>query len=123
MTETAGVTGVVNASNSFVGSTSGTYYANAYNTNGNAGTSYGFYNGDNVGGGTVYILSDGNYVLATPAWSTGKGAVTVGSETTDLVGTISSGNSLVGTTSGIYFKSIYGGEAYYGADNVGSGAA
>ncbi|HVX56102.1 MAG TPA: filamentous hemagglutinin N-terminal domain-containing protein [Candidatus Saccharimonadales bacterium] len=80
---TSGVSGTVSSSNSLVGS-----QAN-----------------DKVGRfGSVYALTNGNYVVASPQWANGAvtaaGAVTWGSGTTGVTGTISSSNSLVGSTSG-----------------------
>lgn len=59
------------------------------------GTSYP----DRVGGGGVTILSNGNYVVSSPQWSGSTGAVTWCSAATGRVGTISTGNSLVGQQS------------------------
>ncbi|WP_420841891.1 beta strand repeat-containing protein [Fimbriiglobus ruber] len=74
---TAGVSGVVSASNSLVGSAAG----------------------DNVGS-AVTILTSGNYAVASPGWSGGTGAVTLGSGTTGISGLVSASNSLVGSTAG-----------------------
>jgi hypothetical protein len=73
-----GLSGTVSAANSLVGSTSG----------------------DQVGGDPVTALSNGNYVVASLAWSGQRGAATWGSGTTGVVGTVSAANSLVGTSSG-----------------------
>ncbi len=77
-----GVTGLVNSSNSLVGS-----HAN-----------------DNVGSNGIATLSNGNYVISSPNWDNGlivnAGAATWGNGTTAISGTISSTNSLVGTTAG-----------------------
>ena len=82
---TTGVTGTVSASNSLVGSTSG----------------------DQVG--TVDVdrkiaaLSNGNYVVSSPSWdgaAADVGAATWGDGATGTIGTVSSSNSLVGSTSG-----------------------
>ncbi|HEX4916259.1 MAG TPA: filamentous hemagglutinin N-terminal domain-containing protein [Limnobacter sp.] len=74
-----GISGVVSASNSLVGTTAS----------------------DFIGGGTVLELSNGNYVLANRNWSNGSrafaGAVTWGSGTSGVIGEVSSSNSLVGT--------------------------
>ena len=87
----AGRTGLVTDDNSLVGSTAG----------------------DAVGtAGSVTALSNGNYVVTTPAWSNGSvadaGAATFGDGTMGVVGAISADNSLVGTQTD---------------DNVGNGGA
>jgi Repeat of unknown function (DUF5650) len=69
----------------------------------------GFRDGDDVGSGGVTALSDGDYVVASPNWSTvnaNVGAVTRGNGSMGIAGLISVGTSLYGTTAG---------------DNVGSG--
>jgi hypothetical protein len=72
-----GITGAVSVTNSLVGST----------------------NIDLVGS-YVTALTDGNYVVRSPGWDNGAvanaGAVTWGSGTTGITGTISTANSLVG---------------------------
>jgi hypothetical protein len=79
---TTGVSGVVSAANSLVGSTVG----------------------DGVGERGVTELTNGNYVVASPAWDNGAigdaGAVTWANGTTSLAGPISAANSLVGSTAG-----------------------
>ncbi|WP_417385744.1 hypothetical protein [Gimesia sp.] len=83
---TTGVTGLVSASNSLVGS-----------------SDY-----DQVGGEFIYgyitVLTNGNYVIASPYWQNSEGmntgAVTFGDGTTGVTGTISSSNSLVGSSDG-----------------------
>lgn len=75
---TKGLSGMVSASNSLVGS-----FENDALSNG------------------VTPLTNGNYVVRTPSWGTGAadlGAATWGNGTTGISGTISSSNSLVGTT-------------------------
>jgi len=76
-------TGTVNATNSLVGSTTGDF-TNAW----------------------VTFLTNGNYTIALPYWDNGAatdaGAVTWGSKDTGVVGTISSANSLVGSTQNDY---------------------
>ncbi len=75
---TAGVSGVVSAANSLVGSTTG----------------------DQVGsGGIIQLFATGNYLVSSPLWNTG-GAVTWGSGTTGVSGVVSAANSLVGSTAG-----------------------
>lgn len=77
--KTAGVIGTVSAGNSLVGNQTD----------------------DSVGGGGVTVLSNGNYVVASPVWNNGAtadaGAVTFGNGATGLFGTVSGANSLVGT--------------------------
>ncbi len=79
---TSGISGVVSASNSLVGST-------AY---------------DYVGEGGIVALSNGNYVVRSYNWSNGAatqaGAATWGSGTSGIVGVVSASNSLVGSKSG-----------------------
>ena len=74
--ESTGVSGTVSASNSLVGSTA------------SDGTSFG----------ADAALDDGNYVVVNPSWNGGCGAVTWGSGTAGVKGTISAANSLVGST-------------------------
>ncbi|QDT27598.1 hypothetical protein Enr10x_29160 [Gimesia panareensis] len=85
---TTGVSGVITADNSLVGLT----------------------RLDLVGVAGVTALSNGNYVVSSPAWSDdselGVGAVTFGNGTTGITGGISADNSLVGSGN---------------ADNVGIG--
>jgi hypothetical protein len=77
-----GFHGVVSSDNSFVGTNPG----------------------DHVGAGWsgfgVTTLSNGNYVIASPDWNSGRGAVTWADGATGITGTISSDNSLVGTSPG-----------------------
>ena len=79
---TAGITGLISATNSLVGNVSG----------------------DAAGSQGILTLQDnGNYVVNSPGWANGSamnaGAVTFGSETTGVTGYISAANSLVGSTS------------------------
>ena len=77
-----GVSGVVSAANSLVGSTIGDY----------------------VGEDLVMALTNGSYVVMSPSWDNGPavdaGAVTWGSGTTGISGEVSAANSLVGSTTG-----------------------
>ena len=81
---TTGVTGVVSAANSLVGS-----QAN-----------------DNISGGAIVALPNGNYVVQSPGWANGgntnAGAVTWGSGTTGVSGVVSAANSLVGSQANDY---------------------
>ena len=78
-----GLTGVVSASNSLVGTTTG----------------------DGVGNPGVTALNNGNYVVATASWNNGTansnfGAVTWGNGSSGIAGPVSASNSLIGTTTG-----------------------
>jgi hypothetical protein len=81
---TTGLVGVVSLTNSLVGST--------------ADSAPGV-GGDEVGGGGVTALTNGNYVVDSPYWNGRAGAVTWGNGTTGTVGTVSSANSVVGSSS------------------------
>jgi hypothetical protein len=78
---TAGVRGAVSATNSLVG----------------------VLPFDSVGGGglgsSVRVLSNGNYVVASPRWNSSRGAATWGSGTAGISGAVSAVNSLVGSLS------------------------
>ncbi len=77
---TSGISGVVNAANSLVGSTVS----------------------DQVGSNGLVALSNGNYVVRSSVWDNGTftnaGAVTWGSGTGGVSGVVSAANSLVGST-------------------------
>ena len=77
-----GTVGAISAGNSLMGSTAS----------------------DGVGNAGVTTLSNGNYVVRSPAWANGSattaGAVTWGNGLGGTVGTVSAGNSLVGSTTG-----------------------
>ena len=79
---TTGVTGVVSALNSLVGTQPG----------------------DRVSGFGAVALRNGNYVVQSPWWSNGAaaeaGAVTFGNGTAGITGAVTTSNSLVGTTAG-----------------------
>jgi hypothetical protein len=79
---TTGTTGVVSSTNSLVGSSTE----------------------DRVGLRGITALSNGHYVVASPNWNNGgisdAGAATWGNGTTGITGTISSNNSLVGSSPG-----------------------
>jgi|APTNR8051073442_1049403.scaffolds.fasta_scaffold07342_3 hypothetical protein len=72
---TSGITGIVSAFNSLVGSL----------------------DNDDVGGAGITALSNGNYVVKSPEWNGFRGAVTWGSGSTGVTGAVSSSNSLVGS--------------------------
>jgi hypothetical protein len=76
---TIGITGVVEASNSLVGSSPNDRVG--YGTNG--------YDG-------VTALSNGNYVVGSPNWDGNRGAATWGDGTIGIIGPVSDQNSLVG---------------------------
>jgi hypothetical protein len=78
---TAGVTGSISSSNSLVGTVAG----------------------DHVGLGSK-PLSNGNYVVVSSQWNGKLGAATWGDGTTGVTGTISSSNSLIGSTAGDYIS-------------------
>ena len=77
-----GLTGIVSASNSLIGSLPN----------------------DEVGSGSILALTNGNYVVLSPYWrggsSRGQGAATFGNGETGIVGTVSSDNQSGGTLSG-----------------------
>ncbi|MEN3336122.1 MAG: large repetitive protein [Blastocatellia bacterium] len=62
--------------------------------------------GDNIGGGGVTVLTNGNYVVSSPDWDSSAsslstaGAVTWGNGATGTSGVVSPANSLVGSSSG-----------------------
>jgi hypothetical protein len=76
--DTTGVTGAITPTNSLVGT-------NAQ---------------DFVGTSVFPLGSSHNYVVISPNWNGGMGAVTFGNGTTGVVGQVSATNSLVGTTAG-----------------------
>jgi hypothetical protein len=80
---TKGVSGAVSDANSLVGS----------NPNDRVGS-------DQSGNLLITFLSNGNYVVRSPFWNSQRGAVTWGSGTTGVSGTVSDNNSLVGSNPG-----------------------
>ncbi len=92
---TTGITGIVSAANSLVGSTYG----------------------DRVGSFPVTTLSNGNYVVHSQDWSSGPmskaGAVTWGNGANGITGPVSTANSLVGSNadrdSGVWVTALSGG--------------
>jgi hypothetical protein len=74
-----GVSGAVTDANSLVGSNPGDYVGDRY--------------GQNFGG----RLSNGNYLIQSPNWHGNRGAVTWGSGSTGVSGTISADNSFIGS--------------------------
>ena len=75
-----GLTGEVSSSNSLVGST----------------------NMDAVGGNTIYVLTNGNYIVSSQYWNNYRGMVALCNGTTGTSGIVSSSNSLVGSQVGDY---------------------
>ena len=73
-------TGVVSSANSLVGSANGDMIGR----------------GSNFGTDGVVALTNGNYVVNTPSWSQGNGAVTWGNGSTGTSGEVTIGNSLIG---------------------------
>ena len=86
-----GATGVINEMNSLVGSSTADNIG---------GDSSNFTFNFNVSG--LFLLEGGNYLVISPSWSDGAvanvGAVTFGNGVTGVTGTISSTNSLIGST-------------------------
>ncbi|TXI80639.1 MAG: filamentous hemagglutinin N-terminal domain-containing protein [Flavobacteriales bacterium] len=80
-----GISGVVSAANSLVGS----------------------HTADKIGYGGITALSNGNYVVASNTWNSDTGAATWGNGSTGIKGAVSSANSLVGGQSGDYVGRIY----------------
>ncbi|GAA4430597.1 hypothetical protein GCM10023091_00050 [Ravibacter arvi] len=82
-----GTTGVINATNSLIGSKNGDRLGE-----------------DFISGEGVTILNNGDYVVTSPRWDNGTlgqvGAVTWGNGTTGTVGLVSPANSLVGSIPG-----------------------
>jgi len=80
-----GISGVVNSTNSLVGSTAGDPECCSET-------------GDQVGSYGIITLSNGNYVVSSLHWANGMGAVTWGNGATGISGVVNSANSLVGST-------------------------
>jgi hypothetical protein len=74
----AGISGVVSSVNSLVGSNANDYVGN-----------YG-----------IQQLSNGNFLVLSPDWNGGMGAVTFGRGSSGVTGTVGAGNSLVGSIAG-----------------------
>ena len=70
--------GIVSTSNSLVGSSST----------------------DQIGSYGIITLSNGNYLVQIPGWNNNTGAVTFGNGSAGAIGTVSSVNSLIGSSSG-----------------------
>jgi hypothetical protein len=88
---TAGLAGTISSSNSLVGSAPGDVVGDGLGNTGNG----------------VTALSNGNYVVGSPGWNGGQGAATWGDGTTGITGTISAGNSLVGSATDLIGGIVY----------------
>ncbi len=53
--------------------------------------------GDQVGSGLIFPLTNGNFVVTSPAWNGTRGAASWGSGTTGINGVVSASNSFVGS--------------------------
>ncbi len=82
-----GVSGVVSAANSLIGSQAGDGIGQRNN----------FWLGSNDGSGVI-ALSNGSYVVCSPNWNQKRGAATWGNGATGISGVVSSSNSLAGST-------------------------
>ena len=92
-----GISGVVSAANSLVGSNSNDQVGGTGGVTVAAVSSL-----TTIGSGGITVLSNGNYVVASPNWNGGMGAATFGDGTTGISGVVGSNNSLVGSTAGDY---------------------
>ena len=79
------------------GSSTGGVTGNISNNNSIIGNN----DSDRIGSGGIAVLTNGNFVIASPKWANGSnkraGAVTWSKGTTSLTGVVSSSNSLVGS--------------------------
>jgi hypothetical protein len=66
---------------------------------------FGQFTFDMVGSRGVTVLANGNYIVASPDFETGKGAATWGSGTAGVQGVVSGANSLVGSALNDYVAS------------------
>lgn len=99
----------VSAGNSLVGSNPGDYvgsfhYADSRSTSSTSDSSglskvTGDWNA--VLSATVDLLTNGDYLVRSPSWDGGKGAITWGSGSAGLAGAVSSANSLVGSVADV----------------------
>jgi hypothetical protein len=107
----AGTSGIVSEDNSLVGS--------------NPGDLVGVIVTDTAGHSAPDItgLSNGNYLIGSPAWNGQRGAATWGDGTRGVSSTVSEANSLTGTDPGDRVGSVYvsspGGYGYWTSDIVG----
>jgi len=86
---------------------------------------------DNVSGAGVVALTNGNYVVQSPAWDNGGtadvGAATFGSGTTGISGLVSAANSLIGSTASDFISlggvaALSNGNYVVGSPNWNNGA-
>ncbi|WP_426193946.1 YDG domain-containing protein [Massilia sp. DWR3-1-1] len=84
-----GTSGVISSSNSLVGSTA----SSSLSTDG-----YKQYKAGDVVGSSISVLPNGNFVMLTPAWNKGVGAVTFGTATSAPTGVLGATTSLIGNT-------------------------
>ena len=61
---------------------------------------FGASTGDRIGSGGVTALTQGNFVVSSPLWSSSRGAATWGNGSTGSVGPVDAANSLVGAAAG-----------------------
>ena len=113
----AGTGALVSAGNSLVGSNAGDYVGSYHQADQRATSSLG--NGTNLSQvtgnwdavltNTVDVLANGDYVVRSPSWDSGKGAITWAAGNSGVTGDISSANSLVGSVSDAYSTSTSSG--------------
>ncbi|WP_034412339.1 YDG domain-containing protein, partial [Derxia gummosa] len=107
-----GTSGAVSSSNSLTGSNAGDYLG-SYHYSDSRGSDNYFYSASWNGAvnpyawtanvtTTVDVLDNGNYIVRSPSWNGGRGAVTWGSGAAGITGNVSSANSLVGSTADAY---------------------
>jgi hypothetical protein len=91
---------VTNRTDDFGGSNAGAVYLFNGLTGALLSSLVGSHADDQVGGYRVFFLSNGNYMVDSPRWNGNRGAVTWGSGTAGLSGTVDASNSLVGSNPG-----------------------
>lgn len=104
----AGTGAAVSSTNSLVGNSAGDYVGSYHRSDSRSTT--GWNNGaSQITSGwradltaTVDVLDNGDYVVRSPSWGAGKGAITRATGSAGIAGTISAGNSLVGSTADVY---------------------
>ncbi|NRT55254.1 YDG domain-containing protein [Sphaerotilus uruguayifluvii] len=107
ITGAAGTGAAVSATNSLVGDHAGDYVGSVHYADSRSGSwsGDGYYlqptAWDAVLTSAVEVLSNGDYVVRSPGWDSGKGAATLGSGSTGVAGTIGAANSLVGAVSDV----------------------
>ncbi|WP_132647784.1 YDG domain-containing protein, partial [Rubrivivax gelatinosus] len=105
----AGTGAAVAAANSLVGSHDGDYVGSIHLTDARSTTSVG--NGSNLQqvqgawdaqlSASVDLLANGDYIVRSPGWDSGKGAVSWGAGASGTAGAVSASNSLVGSISDV----------------------